>query len=70
MTPVFLDTVGLIAIWNAADQWHDVAEAADDFLKRRDICLYDFFCTARMRECSIKKAVSSARNPIEGTVAA
>lgn len=26
MTPVFLDTVGLIAVWDAADQWHDDAE--------------------------------------------
>jgi len=28
MSPVFLDTVGLLAIWNSADQWHGVAEAA------------------------------------------
>jgi predicted nucleic acid-binding protein len=25
MTPVFLDTVGLIAVWERADQWHAVA---------------------------------------------
>jgi uncharacterized protein len=25
---VFLDTVGLIALWNAADQWHAPAEVA------------------------------------------
>ena len=25
MTPVFLDTVGLIAVWERADQWHDSA---------------------------------------------
>lgn len=26
MKPVFLDTVGLIALWDEADQWHAVAE--------------------------------------------
>ena len=25
MTPVFLDTVGLIAVWECTDQWHDRA---------------------------------------------
>lgn len=28
MTAVFLDTVGLIALWDRDDQWHAVAEAA------------------------------------------
>jgi len=28
MTPVFLDTVGLIALWDKDDQWHDAAERA------------------------------------------
>lgn len=26
MTPVFLDTVGLIAVWDDTDQWHTAAE--------------------------------------------
>ncbi|HWY87444.1 MAG TPA: hypothetical protein VNX28_12000, partial [Gemmataceae bacterium] len=26
MKPVFLDTVGLIALWDEADQWHPVAK--------------------------------------------
>ena len=26
MNPVFLDTVGLIAVWDRSDQWHDDAE--------------------------------------------
>jgi uncharacterized protein len=28
MNDVFLDTVGLIAVWDKADQWHDSADAA------------------------------------------
>ena len=28
MNPVFLDTVGLLAIWNSSDQWHAVATKA------------------------------------------
>ena len=28
MTPVFLDTVGILAAWDEADQWHAAAHAA------------------------------------------
>lgn len=28
MNAVFLDTVGMLAIWNESDQWHDAAERA------------------------------------------
>ena len=28
MTPVFIDTVGLLGVWNDADQWHRVASHA------------------------------------------
>jgi uncharacterized protein len=28
MTPVFLDTVGLIAQWDTSDQWHSLADVA------------------------------------------
>lgn len=28
MSVVFLDTVGLLALWDAGDQWHPAAEAA------------------------------------------
>ncbi len=27
MTPVFLDTVGLLALWDEDDQWHSAAES-------------------------------------------
>lgn len=33
MTPVFLDTVGLIALWDNTDQWHDAAQRAYVALK-------------------------------------
>jgi uncharacterized protein len=32
--PVFLDTVGLLAIWDEDDQWHGAATSAFDQLKR------------------------------------
>ncbi len=28
MNPVFLDTVGLVALWNQSDQWHLAADGA------------------------------------------
>src|SRR5258708_11969029 len=28
MKPVFLDTVGLLALWDTSDQWHPAAEGA------------------------------------------
>ena len=30
MTPVFLDTVGLLALWDKSDQWHSAATTAFD----------------------------------------
>ena len=34
MTPVFLDTVGLVALWERADQWHAAATVAFEGLLR------------------------------------
>lgn len=34
MTPVFLDTVGLLAVWDRADQWHAAAERTFSGLRR------------------------------------
>ena len=28
MNLVFMDTVGLLALWNSDDQWHEAAEKA------------------------------------------
>lgn len=39
MTPVFLDTVGLIAIWNHSDQWHSAAMTVFADLVRQKIPL-------------------------------
>lgn len=39
MTPVFLDTEGLIAIWNRSDQWHLAAMAAFTALLQRQVPL-------------------------------
>ena len=33
MTPVFLDTVGLIALWDEDDQWHKAASLAFEQIK-------------------------------------
>jgi uncharacterized protein len=33
MRPVFLDAVGLIALWSRSDQWHNAATAAFDVLE-------------------------------------
>ena len=37
MTPIFLDTVGLIGLWNLTDQWHAVATAAFKNLTARRV---------------------------------
>lgn len=39
MTPVFLDTVGLVAIWNHSDQWHAAAMAIFTGLIQRQVPL-------------------------------
>jgi hypothetical protein len=33
VNPVFLDTVGLIALWDEDDQWHDAASRAFEQVK-------------------------------------
>ena len=37
--PVFLDTVGILALWDRADQWHDSAELAFAELLRQRVRL-------------------------------
>jgi uncharacterized protein len=40
MTKVFLDTVGLIALWDVSDQWHAVATQAYRQIKNADAQLF------------------------------
>jgi predicted nucleic acid-binding protein len=39
MTPVFLDTVGLLAVWDASDQWNAAADAAYQAVIQRGVAL-------------------------------
>lgn len=57
MSPVFLDTVGLIAIWNASDQWNALATAAFTEIVRRQAALVT--TPAVLLECGN----ASARRP-------
>src|SRR5438309_935934 len=52
MNDVFLDTVGMIAVWDDTDQWHFAAKAAYALLLSQGRKLgYDSPCALRMREC-------------------
>jgi predicted nucleic acid-binding protein len=39
MRAVFLDTVGMLAVWDVADQWHAAAEQAFDDLLQKNVSL-------------------------------
>jgi len=46
MNPVFLDTVGLLALWNTSDQWHAAADQAfAQVLARRQPVITTTFVT-------------------------
>ena len=49
MSRVFLDTVGLLALWETADQWHEAAEAA--FAKLSDTRAELWTTTFVLLEC-------------------
>ena|SRR5207302_1613801 len=63
MNPVFLDTVGLIAVWDKADQWHDDAEPV--FLKLVTSGQPILTTTLVLYECGN----AAARRPYRMTVA-
>jgi uncharacterized protein len=54
MNPVFLDTVGLVAIWNRTDQWHAIAMTVFSDLVRRQVPLVT--TSAVLLECGNEAA--------------
>ena len=60
---VFLDTVGLIALWDESDQWHDGAEAAFDLLQSGQMAL--FTTTFVLLECGNAAARRPYRNAVD-----
>jgi predicted nucleic acid-binding protein len=62
--PVFLDTVGLIALWDRDDQWHPPAPRAFQEVSKQRARLYT--STLVLLEC----ANAAARRPYRGIVAA
>jgi predicted nucleic acid-binding protein len=59
---VFLDTVGLLAIWDETDQWHDLAVAAFSKLRQSgSVCVTTTFV---LLECGN----AAARRPYRSTV--
>src|SRR5258707_254079 len=62
MTPVFLDTVGLIALWDADDQWHAAADTAyGDIVSQRKTALTTTFI---LLECGNSAARRTFRSDV------
>lgn len=62
-SPVFLDTVGLLALWDRSDQWHGVAANSFQELSKQRIGLYT--SSLILLEC----ANAAARRPYRTAVA-
>ena len=62
MTPVFLDTVGLIALWDTDDQWHVAADAA--YLRMIAQGKVAFTTTFILLECGNTAARRTFRNDV------
>ena len=62
MNPVFLDTVGLLAVWNEDDQWHGAASTAFTAVKRERATL--FTTTFVLAECANATAWSAFRESV------
>ncbi|HSI32393.1 MAG: type II toxin-antitoxin system VapC family toxin [Phycisphaerae bacterium] len=72
MTPVFLDTVGLIAVWDRADQWHAQARAvlASLMQSNRPLITTTFVlleCANTAARTPFRDAVSRLRFDFEAT---
>ncbi|MGI8982582.1 MAG: type II toxin-antitoxin system VapC family toxin [Pirellulaceae bacterium] len=70
MRTVFLDTVGLLALWDTSDQWHPAADAAFQILSTSKILLVS--STFVLLECGnaaarkpYRAAVDSLRQKLE-----
>lgn len=63
-SPIFLDTVGLLALWDRSDQWHRAAEQAFQEISAERADLYS--SSLVFLEC----ANAAARRPYRGVVAA
>ena len=63
MTPVFVDTVGLLALWDEADQWHNVASEAANQLAERQVRL------VTSSEVFLECGNAAARKPYRDDVA-
>ena len=63
MRPVFLDTVGLLALWDESDQWHASAQRAYDALSGQPVRLLTI--TFVLLECGN----AAARRPYRPDVA-
>jgi len=62
MNPIFLDTVGLVALWNMADQWHAAADLAfAQILARRQPTVTTTFVL-------LESGNTAARKPFRGKV--
>jgi len=59
VSAVFLDTVGLVALWNSSDQWHSLAQQAYDDLRKSRVA----FVTTRyvLLECGNTVARTALR---------
>ena len=64
MNAVFLDTVGLLALGDASDQWHEAAETA--FARLRDARLPLLTTTFVLLECGNAAARRPYRRQVDG----
>jgi predicted nucleic acid-binding protein len=56
---VFLDSVGMIAVWDAADQWHAVAQAAFDRGEAGEAGIVDNLSFQVMRRLGLTEALTN-----------
>ena len=61
MKTVFLDTVGLLALWDGSDQWHEIATARTQRFGLTGGNTHGKFCPVGMRERGGKAYISSPR---------